>query len=54
MGFTGASSSIVTALTKVATEATTALTSVAPVAISVMGVFLVWRYGIKFFKSVSK
>lgn len=49
-----ASESIVTALTSVATEATTVLSSVAPVAITIMGAFLVWKLGIRFFKSLSK
>lgn len=30
------------------------LSAVAPLAIAVMGAFLVWRYGIKFFKSLAK
>lgn len=35
-------------------DALTALATVAPFAIAVMGAFLVWRYGIRFFKSMSK
>lgn len=27
---------------------------VAPIAFSILGIFLVWRYGMKFFKSMSK
>lgn len=42
------------ALTTVAGDATDAITSVAPIGITVMGAFLVWRLGIKFFKSIAK
>jgi len=45
---------VVTALTKIATDITTTISGVAPVALTIVGAFLVWRYGIKFFKSVSK
>lgn len=43
-----------TALTAVKTDALGALADVAPIAIAIMGAFLVWRYGIKFFKSLAK
>lgn len=49
-----ASSSIVASLTEVANSATAVIGDVAPVAITVMGLFLVWKVGIKFFKSVAK
>lgn len=42
------------ALQAVATDIKGVLTGVAPVAIGVAGVFLVWRYGLRFFKSISK
>lgn len=42
------------ALTTIATDITEVLTTVAPIAIGIVGVFLVWRYGMKFFKSLSK
>lgn len=45
---------ITTALTGVSTTVTTALSSVAPIAIVIMGTFLAWRLGIKFFKSLAK
>ncbi|WP_131009560.1 hypothetical protein [Clostridioides difficile] len=48
------SSSMTTALTTVKTDALAAISAVAPIALSIMGVFLVWKYGIRFFKSVSK
>lgn len=47
-------SPIVTALTTVKTDALSVLGAVAPVAIAIFGAFLVWRYGIKFFKGISK
>lgn len=43
-----------TALGTVASDILAVITSVAPVALSVAGAFLVWRYGMKFFKSISK
>lgn len=46
--------SITTSLTKVQTDALGAISAVAPIALSIMGVFLVWKYGVRFFKSVSK
>ncbi|MDN4765985.1 hypothetical protein QYP21_19075 [Clostridioides difficile] len=48
------SSSMTTALTTVKTDALAAISAVAPISLSIMGVFLVWKYGIRFFKSVSK
>lgn len=45
---------ITTALSTIATDAISTIGEVAPIAISIMGVFLVWRYGLRFFKSVSK
>lgn len=52
-GAAGVNEAIVTALTNVATEATGVLSSVAPIAITIMGAFLVWKLGIKFFKGLS-
>lgn len=46
-------SAMVTALTTVKTDALAALGDVAPLAIAIMGAFLVWKYGIKFFKTIS-
>lgn len=43
-----------TALGTVESDAKSGLATVAPYAIGIMGVFLVWRYGVKFFKSISK
>lgn len=51
-------SAIVTSMTSslqgIGTDALAGLTSVAPYAISVMGGYLVWRYGVKFFKGLAK
>lgn len=49
-----ANSGVVSALTTTAGEITSTITSVAPVALGVVGVFLVWKYGMRFFKSLSK
>lgn len=45
---------LTTALTTIKTDALAALGAVAPVGIAIMGAFLVWRYGIKFFKGLAK
>lgn len=51
---TGISGEITTALSSVQTDALGAITAVAPVGIAIMGAFLVWKYGIRFFKSIAK
>lgn len=43
-----------TAMSTIKTDALGAIAAVAPIGLGIMGVFLVWRYGIKFFKSISK
>jgi len=43
---------LVTALTDVAGDITTTISAVAPVALGVFGVFMTWKYGKKFFKSL--
>lgn len=45
---------VVSALTKIATDITGTINGIAPIAIGVVGLFLVWKLGIKFFKSVAK
>lgn len=42
------------ALNTIKTDALAALAAVAPIGIAIMGGFLVWRYGIKFFKGLAK
>lgn len=48
------SESISTSLTAIATDITSTIGAVAPIAMGIAGLFLAWRYGMKFFKSVSK
>lgn len=45
---------LTTALTTIKTDSLAALAVVAPIAIGIMGAYLVWRYGIKFFKGIAK
>lgn len=45
---------VVTALTEIASEIKDVLTTIAPIALGIAGTFLVWRYGMRFFKSISK
>ena len=47
-------SAMTTAFQGIATQITNALTEVAPIAIGIVGAFLVWKYGIKFFKGIAK
>ena len=54
MALLSANTAITEALTQVATQATGVLNSVAPAAIGVTGMFLVWKLGIRFFKSIAK
>jgi hypothetical protein len=46
-------SAMVTALTAIKTDSLGAIADVAPIAIAIMGAFLVWKYGVKFFKSIA-
>lgn len=48
------SAAVTAALQTVASDITATITAIAPVALSIVGVFLVWRYGMKFFKALSK
>ena len=48
------STAVVSALSTVASDISGVVTSVAPVAIGVVGTFLVWKYGMRFFKSLAK
>lgn len=43
-----------TALGTVKTDALSALAAVAPIGIGIAGAFLVWKFGMKFFKGISK
>lgn len=45
---------VTSALETVANDITGVLGSIAPIALGIVGVFLVWRYGMRFFKALSK
>ena len=47
-------SAIVSALTTVAGNMTSAIGDIAPVALTVTGVVMAWKFGVRFFKSVAK
>lgn len=49
-----ASSGVAGALTTIAGDITTTVGQIAPIAVGVVGVFLVWKFGMKFFKGLSK
>lgn len=49
-----ASDALSTGFTAIATAVTDGIGKVAPIALGVMGVILVWRIGSRFFKSVAK
>lgn len=48
------SADVAGALQTTASSITGVLGAVAPVALGIVGVFLAWRYGMRFFKSLSK
>ena len=50
----GQSGAVTSALQTVASDITATITAIAPVALSIVGIFLTWKYGMKFFKSLSK
>ena len=52
--YSAASASITESLSGLATQVTGAIGEIAPVAITVMGVFLIWKLGTRFFKGVAK
>lgn len=54
MILSSASESVTTSLTTIAGEITSTIGAIAPTAIGVTGLFLVWKLGMKFFKSVAK
>lgn len=45
---------VVGVLQTTATTIKGVLTGIAPIALGIVGVFLAWKYGMKFFKSLSK
>lgn len=50
---TSASSGITTAMGGVKTEFEATVAGVAPIAVGIVAIFLVWKYGLKFFKSIT-
>ena len=45
---------LTTALGVIKTDVISVLAIVAPIAVAILGIFLVWKYGIKFFKGLSR
>lgn len=54
MELTAVSSTVVEGLQGVATQATSVIGEVAPIGITIMGAFLVWNLGVRFFKSIAR
>lgn len=50
----GVSSQVTSALTSTASDITSTLGAVAPIGLGIAGLFLAWKYGMKFFKGLSK
>ena len=46
--------SVITALESVASEIIGVIEGIGPIALGIAGTFLVWRMGLRFFKSISK
>lgn len=53
MAIAESGNAMVTAFTAIGGEVTSAIGGIAPIAIGIMGVFLVWKLGIKFFKTTA-
>lgn len=51
---TTSTAGVSTALTTVASQMTGVIGDVAPIALGVAGAYMVWRFGIKFFKGLAK
>lgn len=52
--YSAATDSITDSLSSLAGQVTGAIGEIAPIAVSIMGVFLIWRLGTKFFKNFAK
>lgn len=50
----GVSTQVTAALTKTAGDITSTLGAIAPIGLGIAGLFLAWKYGMKFFKGLSK
>lgn len=53
-GGASTATAVTTALKTTATNITSSLNAIAPIGLGIAGTFLVWRYGMRFFKSLSK
>lgn len=51
--YSSSSEALSTAFTSLSGEIVGSLDKIAPVAITVVGAFLIWKFGIKFFKSLA-
>jgi len=47
-------SALSTALNGIKTDVSSVIATVAPIAVGIMGIFLVWKYGLRFFKTISR
>ena len=52
--YSAATSSITDSLSGLAGQVTSAIGEVAPIAVSIMGVFLIWKLATRFFKGFAK
>lgn len=51
---TETATAVTSALQSTANNITSSLNAIAPIGLGIAGTFLVWRYGMRFFKSLSK
>ena len=52
-GGSGVANTMATAFTSVQSDFAATVEKIAPIAIAIVGVFLVWKFGLRFFKSVT-
>lgn len=52
-GGSSVANTMATAFTSVQSDFTSTVEKIAPIAIAIVGVFLVWKFGLRFFKSVT-
>jgi hypothetical protein len=45
---------LTTGITGIKTDVISAVTVIAPIALAILGIMLVWKFGIRFFKNLSK
>lgn len=51
--YSSSSDALNTAFTSLAGQIVESLDAIAPIAITIVGAFLIWKFGIKFFKSLA-